>query len=263
MVNIQIDIDNEQNKLVNMCKLSKNLSSKQDAMKDIIKDWGRIQLLDKTKIKDLVLKKWIEENSKELKGIKLRMKKAYLEYDKGIENIGEKLSKKFKFPIQKIWDIIDYTGEDAPKGKEKLYEKIYDEWENEVSNLQDKVIKNNKLEYDSAEVQHDEAHWSIKVNDFWGLDIWYDGETEKEKDYNIPALKNKKYKKKIDLFIIRLDYRLEKAIDYTIDFLRGENSLNDIIKESKEYLEKAEKEAENITEEDEEYIEAQEALMGV
>ena len=239
MVEVKIKLDEGQNKIVNMCKLVNSLDSKEKAISKIIKDWGMLQSISDREIENKVIERWKQRYRKTASGDWIKrdedkLKKSYKEYDKGIQEIIKKISKKFKKSVKETENIL--SSEEYEEGEDKFKDKVWDVWQNKIGILQTNLEKKYQ-----CEINHEEGGFETRT-DILGLKSWYGG--GKEVYYNL------------DIFI-------HETIDKVIKILRGSKSLRDIMDENKAYLERMEKEADNITSKQEEELEAKEELMGV
>jgi hypothetical protein len=235
MVNIQIDINNEQDRTVSVFKAIHNLSSKQDAVIGIIKDWENIQTLDIKEIQDKLIEKIKEEHEDDIRKIKSRMRSCYEDYEKGMIDITKKLCKKYKKTEKQMVKILD--GESYEEEEDKFKDKVWNDWEDGISKLQSELPEKYNLESSgmgTEVINHEECFFDINHNDeYMGLDFSFN-QSEEE----IEITEKHKIKTKKDYFDIRLNYKVKRIIEKVIVVLRGENSINNIVKEGKDYFEK-------------------------
>jgi hypothetical protein len=231
MVNIQINIDYPQDKTVNVFKAIHNLSSKQDAVVGIIKDWENIQTLSIMEIENAVIEKIKEENKDDIRKILNRMRSCYEDYEKGMDEIIKGLCKKYKKTEKQMNEILD--GESYEEGADKFMDKVWNDWITGTSKLQEELPKEYKLESISPEViEHEESFWSINHEEsYWGVEFNYNQYEEE-----LTLSKNNKTNIKRDDFKIILNFVVKRAIEKAINILRGENSIRNIVEESKDYF---------------------------
>jgi len=238
MVNIQIDINNEQDRTVNVFKAIHNLSSKQDAVIGIIKDWENIQTLDIKEIQDKLIEKIKEEHEDDIRKIKSRMRSCYEDYEKGMDEIVKRLCKKYKKTEKQMIEILD--ADSYEEGEDKFMDKAWDDWLKDTSRLQDELPEKYNLESSgmgTEVINHEECFFGINHNDkYMGLDFSFN-QSEEE----IDITEKHKIKTKKDYFDIRLNWKVKRIIEKVIVILRGENSINNIVKEGKDYFEKTKK----------------------
>jgi len=229
MVNIQIDIDEGQNKIVNMCKLVNSLESKQTAVSKIIIDWGNLQSLSYNEIEKRIIdyfkKRWSERKTHDkrnwIKGSEELLKKAYKEYSKNINNFSDMMIKKYKvnkkfmeeFMEEENWTNDEYEMEKTTKKDKKIKVKIFDKFQDLISDWQEEIGK----KYD-CKIEHEEFFWSAKTK--YG------------------PLKIECMSKEIHYY---LEPYIKEVIKEMIKILRGSKCLRDVMDENKSYLERIEK----------------------
>lgn len=246
---VQVKIDEGLSRFVNLARVSRNIETKPDAICEIIKEWGDIQTVDINTIKEKLLKKLKEEYKDIIEEKKIKMKKCWEEYTRGIESYSSIAIKKFKLSEEKIEGYIESGGEEGDNDKEyKLAQKVFNHWEDYICKLQDRLAKKYYLKpdfnwLDHNGIEHEESFWCVH-DTYKILALEYNqGEEEiKLKDKG----KDKSIFIKKDYFEVRLRWDMENLLEIIINLVRGENSLNNIIKESREYIKEQERVAQLI-----------------
>jgi len=141
MVNIQVNVEPDQHKTINVFKAIHNLSTKQDAVVGIIKDWEKIQTLDSVEIQSEIIKKIEADNEKRVREIKNSMRKAYVGYGEGMDQILKDLMKKYKKSKKKMEEILD--GDQYDEGEDPFMDKVWGDWLCKCEELQHGLEKEN------------------------------------------------------------------------------------------------------------------------
>jgi hypothetical protein len=238
MAQIRIDLQNQQNKTVNVFKAIHNLSSKEDSVIGIIQDWEKIQTASLDEIYDAVIKKIKEEHQDTIRQILNSMRSCYEDYDKGMEKVFKELCKKYKKTEKQMCEILD--GECYEEGEDSFKDKVWSDWNKPLNKMQEELAKKYHLySVDPEVINHEEGWFEINhVDESMGLEFIYIQYEEE-----IELTKEKKMKFKKDDFKVFLDFSIKRGIEKAINILRGENSINNILEESQDYFkEKQERE---------------------
>lgn len=240
MTQIKLDLDEGQTKIVNMCKLVNSLDSKDKAISKIILDWGKLQSLSTQEIHKKIIEyfknRWSEKNTHDkrnwIKDAEERLKNAYKEYSKKVDDFPGEMAKKYNVPkkfVDEFMDEENWTDEednmdDKEKSAKKIKVKIFNDFQSSISEWQSELGK----KY-NCEIEHDECFWVISYK-FGPLTVEYSGGKES---------------------YFYLDSYINEVIIELTKILRGSKSLREIMDENKAYLEKVEKEADNVSPEEE------------
>jgi len=208
MVNIQVDINEKQDKIINMCKLLNNSKNKQESICEIIDYWGEIYSLSEKQIEEKIIEffknRWSSKNTHDredwIKRAGNNLKKAYKEYDSHIRNFPELMLKKYKvskrfieeFMEEEQWTDDEDEMEETKASDKKIKIKIFNDFQDMISNWQDEIEK----KYD-CKIEHEEFFWSSK-NNFGLLNMEYCG--GKDIDYRLDSYVNEVIKEMIRIF---------------------------------------------------------------
>lgn len=229
MVEVKVNINNNQDRTINVFKAIHNLSSKQESIIELIKDWEKIQTMDISEIIKKVIERIKEENKEEIYKLKEKMRNCYRDYKTALDNTFKELCKKYKKSESEMNEILD--GDQYEEGEDKLKDKVWNDWIKVTDKLQNTLPKKYNLKGYNV-INHEEGWYDIEYND----ERTYLNFNYSEYEEEIKLSDNKTIPMTKDSFEIRMDWKLEKVIEIAINILRGENSINNILKESKGYL---------------------------
>ena len=225
MTQIKLDLDEGRTQIVNMCKLVNSLESKEKAISKIITDWGISQSLSEKELHNKILEyfknRWRKTNSGDwIAQAESRLIHAYNEYKEKIHNANDLIIKQTKLPKKLVEEFMSSDWEDYEEGEDKKKDKVMYCFQKLCSNWASEIGK----KY-NCEIEHEEffsTSYEIGV-----LTIEYCGGKSCE---------------------FYLDLYINETIREMAKIFRGSKSLLDIMDENKSYLEKLEKNSQEVKE---------------